>query len=97
MTNAHAGALIQYLKELECTDHEVQQPLQPDDRGELKVIVKIFICAPQQPPEVILEAIDKGRSDLSMCVHDIAETAYWHKMAPLMVVILDFQTSRFNK
>ena len=67
MTIAHSGTLIQYLKELECTDHEVQQPLQPDDRGELKVIVKIFICAPQQPPEVVLEAIDKGRSDLSVC------------------------------
>lgn len=57
---------LQYLKEIQCVDRDVQQTLPPEERGDLKVIVKVFICAPNQPPEVITEIIGKATEELGI-------------------------------
>lgn len=57
---------LQYVTELECIDREFHQPLQPEERGELKVIVKVFLCAQQQSPDVVLEAVNKVMTDLEV-------------------------------
>ncbi|KAL8612762.1 hypothetical protein ACOMHN_033433 [Nucella lapillus] len=58
---------LQYVKYLECVDAQHQQQQQQsiqDERGELKVIVKLFICS-EQTPEVVVEAINKVITELN--------------------------------
>lgn len=57
---------LQYKKEIQCTDRDVHQPLPPDERGDLKVIVKVFLCASIQSPTVINEIIDKATEELGI-------------------------------
>ncbi|XP_076436108.1 glutamate--cysteine ligase regulatory subunit-like [Babylonia areolata] len=56
---------LQYVRFLECVDLEQQQQQQSlqDERGELKVIIKLFICA-EQSPDVVVEAINKVITEL---------------------------------
>ncbi|KAK7505180.1 hypothetical protein BaRGS_00003750 [Batillaria attramentaria] len=56
---------LQYVTDLECVDREFHQPLLPEERSELKVIVKVFLCS-QQSPEVVLEAVSKVMADLEV-------------------------------
>lgn len=58
---------LQYVRYLECGDTQLQQQQQQsiqDERGELKVIVKLFICS-EQNPEVVVEAINKVITELN--------------------------------
>ena len=52
---------LQYKNDLVCADVEVKSVgVDVQDRNDLKVIVKVFICNPEQPPNVIQEIIKKG-------------------------------------
>ncbi|KAK7094607.1 hypothetical protein V1264_006140 [Littorina saxatilis] len=62
---------LQYVKELSCVDKEVPKPFHEYERGELKVIIKLCVCSADQPPEIVLEAIEKAMSDLRVT---LAET-----------------------
>lgn len=50
---------LQYVTHIDCLDNDLHEPLQEEERGELKVTIKVFLCS-KLPPQVIHESVEKG-------------------------------------
>ncbi|PVD22515.1 hypothetical protein C0Q70_18329 [Pomacea canaliculata] len=56
---------LQYVTHIDCLDNDLHEPLQEEERGELKVTIKVFLCS-KLPPQVIHESVEKVMEDLKV-------------------------------
>ncbi|XP_060602509.1 glutamate--cysteine ligase regulatory subunit-like [Ruditapes philippinarum] len=68
---------LQYVTDLSCVHEKYKETIPKDDRGDLKLTVKIFICSLQHvSPDSIKEAVEKALGELDVAFIETALIAF---------------------